>query len=149
MARLPDVLPAGAVELRRWRPSQLDQLMEAVAASLPELRRWMPWAQTMPIEFQAPLAQLAALYQNGPPDGSDPSQSYAAAVAAWLQGSASDLTLLEGTTAGPNGPRPAVANVVSLMTQAQGLEQQVAAQADRLAEAQAQLAICQAGGITE
>ena len=52
MAMLPDMLTAGAVELRRWRPSHLDQLMEAVAASLPELRRWMPWAQTMPTEAE-------------------------------------------------------------------------------------------------
>jgi RimJ/RimL family protein N-acetyltransferase len=47
---LPDVLPAGPVELRRWRPSHLEPLREAVAASLPELRRWMAWAQTMPTE---------------------------------------------------------------------------------------------------
>lgn len=47
---LPDVLPAGDIELRRWRPSHLEPLMEAVAASLPELRRWMTWAQTMPTE---------------------------------------------------------------------------------------------------
>jgi len=49
---LPDALSAGAVELRRWRPSHLDLLMEAVAASLPELRRWMPWARTMTTEAE-------------------------------------------------------------------------------------------------
>jgi hypothetical protein len=123
----------------------LDQLNAASSLIIGEA----PELAGQQVSLQTALAQLAALYQNGPPDGSDPSQSYAAAVAAWLQGSASDLTLLEAMTAGPNGPRPAVANVVALMIQVQGLEAQVAAQADRLAEAQAQLAICQAGGITE
>jgi RimJ/RimL family protein N-acetyltransferase len=47
---LPDLLPAGPVELRRWRSWHLEPLMEAVAASLPELRRWMAWAQTVPSE---------------------------------------------------------------------------------------------------
>ena len=49
---LPGLLAAGPVELRRWRPSHLEPLMEAVAASLPELRRWMAWAQTMPSEAE-------------------------------------------------------------------------------------------------
>jgi len=52
MAMLPDELAAGPVELRRWRPSHLDQLREAVAASLPELRRWMSWAQSLPTEAE-------------------------------------------------------------------------------------------------
>jgi RimJ/RimL family protein N-acetyltransferase len=52
MAMLPDVLPAGPVELRRWRPACLEPLMEAVAASRPELRRWMAWAQTMPSQAE-------------------------------------------------------------------------------------------------
>jgi len=52
MAMLPDVLPAGPVELRRWRPAYLEPLMEAVAASRPELRRWMAWAQTMPSQAE-------------------------------------------------------------------------------------------------
>lgn len=48
MADLPDVLPAGPMELRRWRPEDVDDVLEAVAASLPELRAWMPWAQQLP-----------------------------------------------------------------------------------------------------
>lgn len=52
MARLPDLLPAGPIELRRWRPTHLAPLREAVAASRPELRRWMAWAQTMPDEAE-------------------------------------------------------------------------------------------------
>ena len=48
MAALPDALAAGAVELQRWRPDRLDQVLEAVAASFPDLHRWMPWARTMP-----------------------------------------------------------------------------------------------------
>ena len=48
MALLPDLLPAGPVELRRWRTSQATTLTDAVASSLPELRPWMPWAQEPP-----------------------------------------------------------------------------------------------------
>ena len=48
MALLPDLIPAGTVELRRWRPAQAEALTAAVEASLPELGRWMPWAQEHP-----------------------------------------------------------------------------------------------------
>jgi len=48
MALLPDLIPAGTVELRRWRPAQAEALTAAVEASMPELRRWMPWAQEQP-----------------------------------------------------------------------------------------------------
>ena len=48
MALLPDLLPSGPVELRRWRTSQAETLTDAVASSLPELRPWMPWAQEPP-----------------------------------------------------------------------------------------------------
>ena len=45
---LPDLLPAGPVELRRWHTAQAEALTVAVASSLPELRPWMPWAQDPP-----------------------------------------------------------------------------------------------------
>jgi len=45
---LPEVLPAGDIELRRWRVTHLDDLMAAIESSFADLRRWMPWAQTMP-----------------------------------------------------------------------------------------------------
>lgn len=45
---LPDVLSAGPVELRRWRPAFVDALIPAIALSFAELQRWMPWAQVMP-----------------------------------------------------------------------------------------------------
>ena len=48
MALLPDIVPAGSVELRRWSPTFAAPLCEAVTASLPELRPWMPWAQEAP-----------------------------------------------------------------------------------------------------
>lgn len=48
MALLPDVLPAGDIELRRWRPDYLDRRIAAIAASFFELQLWMHWAQTMP-----------------------------------------------------------------------------------------------------
>jgi RimJ/RimL family protein N-acetyltransferase len=48
VALIPDLLPAGSVELRRWRPAYAEALTEAVAASMNELRPWMPWAQEAP-----------------------------------------------------------------------------------------------------
>jgi len=48
MAALPDVLPAGSVQLRRCRLGNLDALMDAVARSQSELARWLPWADPMP-----------------------------------------------------------------------------------------------------
>jgi len=42
------MLPAGAIVLRRWRPSQVEELMAAIAVSFSELQQWMPWALTMP-----------------------------------------------------------------------------------------------------
>ncbi len=57
---LPDVLPAGLIELHRWRPAHRDQLLAAVAASFPELHRWMPWAATMPTG-----SELSAVLREG------------------------------------------------------------------------------------
>lgn len=48
MARLPGLLPAGPIDLRRWRDEDAPALVAAVAASLEELRPWMPWAQDPP-----------------------------------------------------------------------------------------------------
>jgi ribosomal-protein-serine acetyltransferase len=48
VALLPDVLPAGPVELRRWRRASADALAPAIADSFPALQRWMSWAQAMP-----------------------------------------------------------------------------------------------------
>jgi len=48
MALLPDHIPGGSIELRRWRPTYAADLTDAVASSLPELRPWMPWAQETP-----------------------------------------------------------------------------------------------------
>jgi RimJ/RimL family protein N-acetyltransferase len=45
---LPDVVPAGAVLLRRLRAGDAVALVEAYAASLPDLARWFSWAQTVP-----------------------------------------------------------------------------------------------------
>jgi len=56
---LPDLLPAGPVELRRWRTAQAEALTTAVASSLPELRPWMPWAQEPPT-VPAMISVLAA-----------------------------------------------------------------------------------------
>ena len=56
---LPDVLPAGPVELRRWRPGLVDFLVPAIADSFEELQRWMPWAQAMPTPEEL-LAVLVA-----------------------------------------------------------------------------------------
>jgi RimJ/RimL family protein N-acetyltransferase len=48
MATLPEVLPAGPIELRRCRTDDLDGLMSAIEVSQPELARWLPWADAMP-----------------------------------------------------------------------------------------------------
>jgi RimJ/RimL family protein N-acetyltransferase len=52
MARLPDVICAGPIELRRWQPTDVDALVAALSASLPELQLWMPWARD-PITIEA------------------------------------------------------------------------------------------------
>ena len=48
MARLPDRLAAGPIELQRWRDDHLDALLSAIESSLPELQPWMPWANPAP-----------------------------------------------------------------------------------------------------
>jgi len=48
VALLPDVLPAGPVELRRWRPTFVDALIPVITLSFAELQRWFPWARVMP-----------------------------------------------------------------------------------------------------
>lgn len=48
MAAMPDVLEAGPMSLRRWRPEDVDEVLEAVRSSFAELQQWMHWAQTMP-----------------------------------------------------------------------------------------------------
>lgn len=48
MARLPDTIALGAIELRRWRREHLDEVMTAVEASFEDLQRWMSWATEMP-----------------------------------------------------------------------------------------------------
>lgn len=45
---LPEVLPAGGVELRRCREEMLAEVMSAIELSQAELARWMPWADPMP-----------------------------------------------------------------------------------------------------
>ena len=45
---LPDVLGAPPLTLVRWRPDDVDEVLEAVRASFAELQQWMHWAQTMP-----------------------------------------------------------------------------------------------------
>jgi RimJ/RimL family protein N-acetyltransferase len=48
VARLPERLVAGPLDLDRWRLHHLDPLLDAVATSFPELHPWMPWAESMP-----------------------------------------------------------------------------------------------------
>ncbi|HEX3980041.1 MAG TPA: GNAT family N-acetyltransferase [Acidimicrobiales bacterium] len=59
MAALPQVIPAGPVELRRWRVAHLDLVLTAISLSLPELQRWLPWARAMPTDEEE-LAVLEA-----------------------------------------------------------------------------------------
>jgi RimJ/RimL family protein N-acetyltransferase len=46
--RLPEVVEAGVVNVRRFTASDAPALVSAVTASLPELARWFEWAQTPP-----------------------------------------------------------------------------------------------------
>ncbi len=48
MAAMPDVLEAGPLTLVRWRPEDVDEVLEAVRSSFAELQQWMHWAPTMP-----------------------------------------------------------------------------------------------------
>ncbi len=48
MALLPDLLPAGPVELRRWHGGHAEQLRASVSASFAELHAWVPWAAEPP-----------------------------------------------------------------------------------------------------
>jgi RimJ/RimL family protein N-acetyltransferase len=45
---MPDVLEANPLTLVRWRPEDVDEVLEAVQSSFAELQQWMDWAQTMP-----------------------------------------------------------------------------------------------------
>lgn len=45
---MPAHVPGHPVELHRWRIERLDELLDAIEASLDELRPWMPWARAMP-----------------------------------------------------------------------------------------------------
>jgi len=47
---LPESLPDDVVTLRRYRPTDVDEVREAIDASFDELREWMPWAQARPTE---------------------------------------------------------------------------------------------------
>jgi len=52
MAVMPDVLEASPLTLVRWRPEDIDEVLEAVRSSFAELQQWMHWAQTMPTREQ-------------------------------------------------------------------------------------------------
>jgi RimJ/RimL family protein N-acetyltransferase len=67
VALLPDIVPAQAIELRRWHPSYAEGLCAAVTSSLPELRPWMPWAQVAPAvgDYVTLLAEGDAKFEAG------------------------------------------------------------------------------------
>ena len=64
---MPDVLEASPLMLIRWRPEDVDDVLDAVRTSFGELRQWMDWAQTMPTsdEQQAVLAAGNAAFDAG------------------------------------------------------------------------------------
>ncbi len=64
---MPDVLEASPLNLVRWRPEDVDEVLEAVRSSFAELRQWMHWAQTMPTreEQRAALTEGAAAFDDG------------------------------------------------------------------------------------
>jgi ribosomal-protein-serine acetyltransferase len=44
VSSIPDRIAAGTLELRRWRPDHLPQLMAAIEVSVTDLGLWFPWA---------------------------------------------------------------------------------------------------------
>lgn len=44
MASIPESLSTDRLELRRWAVTDLDEVMEAIEASIESLQPWMPWA---------------------------------------------------------------------------------------------------------
>ena len=49
---IPDVAPAGEVDLRRIAEDHVDALVAAITSSLEELRPWFPWATEPPDPVQ-------------------------------------------------------------------------------------------------
>ncbi len=64
MGLLPELLPAGPVELRRWTPTLAQALCTAIEASRDELLPWMPWADEEPTVdgVRAVLAEGSAAF---------------------------------------------------------------------------------------
>ena len=52
MATMPETIEAGPLVLARWRPDDVDEVLDAVHASFDELRQWMDWAQARPTREQ-------------------------------------------------------------------------------------------------
>jgi hypothetical protein len=67
--RMPDVLDAGPVQLRRRHVHDVPALVEAIEQSLPELGQWFAWAQRPP--DLAEQEQRAADSERAFDDGSD------------------------------------------------------------------------------
>lgn len=115
---------------------QLQSLSAVVIAQAPELT-------PLATQVSDALAQLGTMYQDPSVDAS----SYAAAANAWAQTDGAqqlnDL-LAQSPTASSGVAVPIVANMQALLAAAQGLAQTAAADAERLADAQAQFAACQA-----
>jgi RimJ/RimL family protein N-acetyltransferase len=67
VAVLPDVLDASPLTLVRWRPDDVDEVLEAVQSSFADLQQWMHWAQTMPTreEQREALAEGNAAFDAG------------------------------------------------------------------------------------
>jgi ribosomal-protein-serine acetyltransferase len=58
MNRLPELLEADGLTLRRWTIDDASALQRAVAASEEHLRPWMPWMAVEPIELEARRALI-------------------------------------------------------------------------------------------
>ena len=57
MAAMPDVLDASPLTLVRWRPEDVDEVLDAVRSSFAELQQWMHWAQTIPTREQQQIGR--------------------------------------------------------------------------------------------
>ncbi|MGQ0434513.1 MAG: GNAT family N-acetyltransferase [Microthrixaceae bacterium] len=52
MTALETIVDGGKVGLQRWSLDRLDDLIDAIHASLDELRPWLPWVNPMPTRDQ-------------------------------------------------------------------------------------------------
>ncbi|NND73505.1 MAG: GNAT family N-acetyltransferase [Ilumatobacter sp.] len=59
-ARLPELIDAAPLTIRRWSPPDAEAMTAMIAASLDHLRPWMAWASDEPLAHETRLRQFHA-----------------------------------------------------------------------------------------